>query len=312
MSSNRTLHVTPSGLRPLLVDLAPDPPNTNLSKRHPLIEHEDRELDSNMGELDHGTRARNRAFQERLDEIRRSASGFEAVLRTEARDAVESITDMREEYAALFVTYEKSLRDEIRAIYDKFDLELLPACDKKLDVIETNKDVFLKETVPAAIEQQSGEVSRRLKKEYETFDIEKQKERKRELKIVTNANEHIRLTAQKFTDEEALMAACFSSLEDDIVETERRSARMAQYHWGNALKDIAVLQAKVREEGRLRTAEDVDLLDTVIETQKLLQVTVIEHFGSGKEEPPEERKFPKLEEKMRRLSSRQEQEESKD
>lgn len=226
-------------------------------------------------------RARNRAFQERLDEIWQSTAKFEAVLKTEARDAVESITDMREEYAALFVQYEKSLLDEIDAIYDKFDRELLPACDKSLDVIEVSKDVFVKETVPAAIELQSGEVSRRLKKEYETFDIEKQKERKRELKIVHKANEHIQLTAQKFTDEEALMASCFNNLEDDIVEVERRSARMAQYHWCNAMKDIATLQAKIREETRIRTAEDVDLLDTVIETQKLLQETVLEHFWSG-------------------------------
>jgi hypothetical protein len=42
-------------------------------------------------------------------------------------------------------------------------------------VIDKSVDIFVKETVPQTIENQSGEVSRKLKKQYETFDIEKQK-----------------------------------------------------------------------------------------------------------------------------------------
>ncbi len=46
-------------------------------------------------------------------------------------------------------------------------------------MIEKNLDYFIKETVPQTIEKQSGEVSRQLKRAYETFDIEKKKEEKR-------------------------------------------------------------------------------------------------------------------------------------
>jgi len=45
--------------------------------------------------------------------------------------------------------------------------------------MEKELNIFVNEIVPANIERQSGEVSRRLKKQYEYFDIEKQKEMKR-------------------------------------------------------------------------------------------------------------------------------------
>jgi hypothetical protein len=56
---------------------------------------------------------------------------------------------------------------------------LLPAESARVDAIDANLDVFVKTTVPAAIERQSGEVSRQLRRAYETFEIEKKKERKR-------------------------------------------------------------------------------------------------------------------------------------
>ena len=48
----------------------------------------------------------------------------------------------------------------------------------------------------------------------------------REKKFISKANSHIQSTAQKFTDEAALLKACFFNLEEDIVYHERRSSRM--------------------------------------------------------------------------------------
>jgi hypothetical protein len=48
----------------------------------------------------------------------------------------------------------------------------------------------------------------------------------REKKFIAKANNHIQNTAQKFTDEAALLKACFFNLEEDIVYHERRSSRM--------------------------------------------------------------------------------------
>ena len=136
-------------------------------------------LDSNLSELDAGTRARNRAFQNRLDEIWRSSAVFEAKLRTEVKEAAETILDMRDDYKKHIEKNLASLKVEIAGIFDKIDNEVLVAEDKRIDVIEENVHIFTKQIVPATIEKQSGEVSRNLRRAYETFDIEKKKEFKR-------------------------------------------------------------------------------------------------------------------------------------
>lgn len=43
---------------------------------------------------------------------------------------------------------------------------------------------------------------------------------------MNRASEHQQNTAQRFNDENALMAACFYTLEEDVVEHEQRAARM--------------------------------------------------------------------------------------
>jgi hypothetical protein len=48
----------------------------------------------------------------------------------------------------------------------------------------------------------------------------------RESKFIQKASQHKQHTAQRFTDEDALLAACFYNLEEDIVTHERRAARM--------------------------------------------------------------------------------------
>lgn len=93
---------------------------------------------------------------------------------------------MKESYQNHIDAWNISLQSEINSIFDKLDNELLPAESARVDVIDANLDVFIKETVPAAIERQSGEVSRQLRRAYETFEIEKKKERKRYVARVSN------------------------------------------------------------------------------------------------------------------------------
>jgi hypothetical protein len=96
----------------------------------------------------------------------------------------------------------------------------------------------------------------------------------RENKFVIKASEHIQRTAQKFTDEDALMTACFHTLTDDVVEHERRAARMHLYRWDKCDVADQELRHDLDIEAGIRTEEDVELLDTIVETQQLLQKTV--------------------------------------
>ena len=308
--TQRLLHVTPTGQKSVLIDIAPDPPSMYpASKRLPLIVHEDQNLDLNLVELDKGTKAKNRAFQDRLDDVWNDIAGWEAKLKKESCDAFETITSMRDEYEKHIEKFTLSLLDEIKSVYNKFDDDLLPLEDRRIDKIENDTNLFVNKTVPDAIERQSGEVSRNLKKAYETFGIEKKKEEKREQKFVSKANNHIQTTAQKFTDEDALMSACFYNLHDDIVEIERRSARMHLYKWNNNMNEIYDLKKVIKVLGDIRQVEDVDILDTVIETQKLLQETVLEHFGTENKQPKE---MKKLNARMEKINMKKESRDNKE
>jgi hypothetical protein len=125
--TQRLLHVTPTGQKSVLIDIAPDPPSMYpASKRLPLIVHEDQNLDLNLVELDKGTKAKNRAFQDRLDDVWNGIAGWEEKLKKESCDAFETITSMRDEYEKHIEKFTLSLLDEIKSVYNKFDDDLLP------------------------------------------------------------------------------------------------------------------------------------------------------------------------------------------
>lgn len=297
MDNTRSLHFTAAGFRSRVVEIAPDSDYPE-SKRAPSIGQSDSELNQNLGELESGTKARNRAFQERLDEVWESTKGYDAKLRVEAKDATETILNIREEYQRQIDSFSSLLQQEIHAAFNKIDNELYPVQVERLSVVEKGVNVFVTDTVPDAIERQSGEVSRRLKKAYEAFDIEKQKEAKRETKFVNNANVYIQRTAQRFEDEAALMTSNLHGLYDDVIDTERRGCRMHLRRHETATNHIVDLKALAAAESALRRTEDVELLDCVIDTQSLLQKTVLEHFGSQSDNNVEAASFDKLEARL--------------
>jgi hypothetical protein len=143
------------------------------------ISEQDNKLDSNLQELDLGTRSRNREFQARLDEIWASAGTFEGRLRTEVKEAADSILNMKENYQNHLDRFHSSFLSDINSIFDKYDKDDIPTHTGRLESIDLNLDDFIKKTVPANIEQHSGEVSRQLRRSYEMFNIERKKEAKR-------------------------------------------------------------------------------------------------------------------------------------
>lgn len=70
------------------------------------------------------------------------------------------------------------------------------------------------------------------------------------------------------------MSSCFYNLNDDVMEYERHAVRMHQLRNANSIEAIANLNQVSSTESKLRCSEDVEVLDTVIETQGLLQQTV--------------------------------------
>jgi hypothetical protein len=84
-------------------------------------------------------------------------------------------------------------------------------------------------------------------------------------------------TGQKFEDEYAFLSSSFNQLEDDVIEHERRTTRMHLLKNDEAITRTVQLQHVAQEEALNRQHEDVMVLDTVIETQHLLQ-EMVRHF----------------------------------
>lgn len=271
--STRIMHFTTQGFKPQLIDIARDGVNQT-SKRSEIIEDEEVLLNQNLNEFKQTTKERNLKLERRLTEVWDMSTAWEAKLNVEKDDAVDSIDALKQEYQGHLRKFNEDMLSEIKEIFDKYDDKLFPVQVKRVDVIEADYKHYFSSTVPAAIEAQSGEVSRQLKKEYETFDIEKQKERNREKKFILRGNAHIQTTAQKHLDEDALMSACFYNLTDDVVEHERRAARMHNRRWDNEVQSVIELRDILIEECKIRAQEDMDVLDTILDTQQRLQVTV--------------------------------------
>jgi hypothetical protein len=96
-TSARSFHLTGDNIKSQIIEVAADVENSP-SKRYHILEQGDNNLNNNLGELETGTRARNRAFQDRLDAVWESTKGFSNLVKIESKDAAESILDIREAY----------------------------------------------------------------------------------------------------------------------------------------------------------------------------------------------------------------------
>jgi hypothetical protein len=91
---------------------------------------------------------------------------------------------------------------------------------------------------------------------------------------VRNSNEHIQATAQHLSDEDSLTMACFANLLDETIEVERRSSRLRSNRHSNAIKNVLGVKNELEIEANIRFKQDSVLLDTIIESQRMLQQTV--------------------------------------
>lgn len=109
-------------------------------------------------------------------------------------------------------------------------------------------------------------------------------------------------------DEAALLDSCFYNLEDDVQEYERRSIRSYYRRHYQAVQNVMNLNHVLADVGKLRESEDLEVLDTVIETQTLLQQIVLLHFGSDESIDLDavDIRFPRLEKRLDQQRHRKE------
>lgn len=120
---------------------------------------------------------------------------------------------------------------------------------------------------------------------------------------------HFQKTAQRFEDEDGFSSSSFHNLESDVISHERVAARMHLMRNARAIGQTVDLLDVSEKEKSTRESEDIIVLDTVIETQHLLQQTVLMHFGTKADELLV---FDKLDSRMAQIEQKKEREKEKE
>lgn len=264
---------------PVSMLMAPSAQVERHSNHASAIDAQARALDSKIEQLDATTRARNRKLSEQLDEIQVQMANWDTLFGEKRRQ------EQLEHHASL-AAFDEALAkasSEQEAILMKtmesFHGDLIPTEETNRDQLEHDADIFIRDTVPQVIDRQSGIVERKLRKARDTFDIEKAKIAKRELKIVERFRTHAGRTAQAFEDERATRKSKFCLLAERLAATERMDDRNDERTAVAAVNAIAHLQARLQDESAEREKEDNSLLDTMLYAQQALQSSVVKAFG---------------------------------
>jgi hypothetical protein len=89
------------------------------------------------------------------------------------------MTALQREYGKHLQKFEDEFLADVEKAFRKIDVDLIPPQVDRIQAQEESIDHFVTKVVPQTIDNQSGEVSRQLKKQVETFDIERQKGKKK-------------------------------------------------------------------------------------------------------------------------------------
>lgn len=89
------------------------------------------------------------------------------------------------------------------------------------------------------------------------------------------ASDHIGRTLQRFHDESALFSSSMFTIEDSAAQDERQEEMAALQRHVTTANDIMSARKEIDDETIAREAEDKVILDSILETQHLLQITVI-------------------------------------
>ncbi|CAM9774599.1 unnamed protein product, partial [Hapterophycus canaliculatus] len=154
---------------------------------------------------------------------------------------------------------------------------------KKVERVEADEarvEEFVRVTVPRVIDEQSGTVTRKLQKARETFDIENAKIVKRERKLVSRFEGHVKGTAQSFEDEKATRVGKLWLLGEDLEGVEHMDDRGDESLQVSIVQTIKAMRGDVATLSEDRRHQDSLLLDSLAHAQQKLQRCILETFGT--------------------------------
>ncbi|CAM9600903.1 unnamed protein product [Pylaiella littoralis] len=243
------------------------------SQRYWKIEKQEGDLTGQLGELEQGTRQRNREFEAKLRAIEERIRGLEAGI-------VREIEECEETHAEMFAGLEEKLKaasafveaEAEASITARFEPGLLEHVER-VEADDARVEDFVHVTVPRVVDEQSGAVTRKLQKARETFDIENAKIAKRERKLVSRFGTHVKGTAQSFEDEKATRLGKLWLLGEDLEGVEHMDERGDEALQLSIVKAIKAMRGDVAATSEERGYQDGLLLDSLAHAQQRLQIS---------------------------------------
>ncbi|CAM9458372.1 unnamed protein product [Ectocarpus sp. 4 AP-2014] len=254
------------------------------SKRFWKIEKQEGDLTGQLGDLEQGTRQRNREFEAKLRAIAERIRGLEVGIEREVQEREEThsvmFTGLQEKLKAAAAAVEA---DAETSITDRFEPGLSEHMERT-EADDARVEEFVHVTVPRIVDEQSGAVTRKLQKARETFDIENAKIAKRERKLVSRFEAHVRGTSQSFEDEEATRVGKLWLLGEDLQAVEHMDDRGDESLQLSIVKTIKATRGDVATLRKERGYQDGLLLDSLAHAQQKLQRCILETFGTKEED----------------------------
>lgn len=249
------------------------------SKRGPIIENAEADLEDEMTTLEEGTKVRNREFQMHLDAIKERGRAWEAKMKqeTEARDVAHQ--QLKDYYAKLVDDAYKEMEAKVVATYDNFDNVLAPPLEHRCTALEDGFDVFADVTVPGIMEELQGTVIRKLKKQREVFKIDIIKVVKREKKIKKRNLDYEESTTEAFANEKSMRFRKFLLAQEEMDEAARNDDRNEERKQCQVIEELGQVQRLLASENKMRETEDVEILQNLATSMKRLQESILVNFG---------------------------------
>jgi len=249
------------------------------SKRGPIIEKAEGDLEHEMETLEEGTKVRNREFQMHLDAIKERGRAWEAKMKYEDEDRARADKTLRTYYISELDRAYAEMEAKVCATYDNFDNVLAPPLEDRCAALEDGFDLFADVTVPGIMEELQGTVIRKLKKQREVFEIDNVKLDKRERKIKKRNVDYEEATTEAFVNEKNMRFRKFLLMQEEMDEAARNDDRNEEKKVCEVIEELGQVQRLLAAENKMRETEDVEILMNLAASMKRLQESILVNFG---------------------------------
>lgn len=265
-------------------------PHSRVSKRYDAITDGAQKLQDDQTFLRAQAIAKNRAFILRIEALHERIGRWKVRVAAETEAREKEDAQIRVALAAKLADLDERFMRRLNTEYKIIDEQEVPSVHKRYDNWYADFREFVDVTVPEVIERQQGTVTRHLKKARESFEIDCTKLMQREQEIRDAFARHVADARQMQDQETKTRRRDQLLLEEVINERTRLWDRCEEDFYAPYMEQISEMKAAMKKEVKVRSENDMVVLETMKESMDRLQQVVLTNFGVQSESTPGRRR----------------------